>query len=76
MIKDSANVVQAMPLVEGKTNLTSGQYKVKELIHCVEAGNIDVFWPTGTTDTIDMAAGQDYAFTGTIDIGIGTYHIS
>ena len=76
MVKNSAQIVQAMPLEEGKTNLADGQYKVNNLIHCVTEGYIDVIWSTGTTDTIDMLAGQDFAFTGIIDIATGKYHIS
>lgn len=76
MNKNSSQVVQAMPLLEGKTNLGGGQHKVNELIHCVDAGYIDVIWDTGVTDSIDMLAGQDFAFKGTIDIASGKYHIS
>lgn len=76
MIKDSAQVVQAMPLLEGKVNLSAGIHKVNELIHCVVDGSIVITWSTGTIATIDMLAGQDYAFVGGIDISSGKFHIS
>ena len=68
-------VVQAMPLVEGKTNLIAGVHQVTSVIHCVTAGYIDVFFKSGATDSIDMEAGQDFAFHGSIDIANGKYHI-
>ena len=76
MNKNSGQAIQAMPLLEGKTNLTGGQHKVNELIHCVEDGYVDIIWDTGTTESIDMEAGQDFAFEGLIDIAVGKYHIS
>lgn len=76
MKKDSGQIVQAMPLLEGKVNLTSGVHVVNELIHCVEAGTTLVIWGTGTIGTINMLAGQDYAFEGSINITDGKYHIS
>ena len=76
MIKDSAGIVQAMPLLEGKTNLDAGPYVVNELIHCVTAAVVTVEWSTGTTAEITMVEGQDFAFTGAVTVDSGTIHIS
>lgn len=76
MVKTAGQPIQAMPLIDGKTNLTTGTIKVSELIHCVVTGSVTVTWPSGNTDIIAMGAGQDFGFTGSVEITDGTFHIS
>lgn len=78
MIKDSGQTIQAMPLLEGKVNLSASTevYKVAELLHCVEDAEIEITWNTNATATILMLAGQDYAFTGEVVVVSGVLHIS
>lgn len=78
MIKNSGQTIQAMPLLEGKVNISMGldSYIVDELLHCVEDAEIEVTWDTGTVATILMIAGQDYAFTGEVVVVSGVLHIS
>jgi len=76
MVKENRQIVQAMPLLEGKVNLTSGTHSANELIHCVADGTVTITWATGTTASIDMVAGEDYAFEGDVTITSGTFHIS
>lgn len=70
------NVIQAMPLVENKVNLISGAHDVENLIHCVEDGAVTITWATNTTASIDMLAGQDFAFTGTVSVASGKFHLN
>lgn len=77
MVKNSGQVVQAMPLLEGKVNLSAGVHKVTGAIHCVEDGSINVVWRDGVAPvTIDMISGQDYGLVAYITITDGTFHIS
>ncbi len=75
MLRTISELVQAMPLLEGKVNLSTGTHKVNVVLHCALDGAITITWPTGVVATIDMLAGEDYAFTGSIAISSGLFHI-
>ncbi len=72
MQKDSAQVVQAVPLIEGKVNLGAGTYQVNNLIHC-ETDAAITFGPNAVPYT--MIAGDDRAFSGEITVVSGTVTI-
>ncbi len=72
MQKDSAQVVQAVPLIEGKVNLGAGTYQVNSLIHC-ETDAAITFGPNAVPYT--MIAGDDRAFSGEITVVSGTVTI-
>ena len=75
MIVNTNGIVQAMQLIEGKVNLTGGTHYIGRLIHCVEDATLTVKWPTGTTATIGMLAGEDYAFKGEVTVSSGKVHL-
>ncbi len=68
MFKNSAQLIQAVPLIEGKVNLGAGTYKVNSLIHCEIAGSI-TFGPNAVP--YNMLAGDDRAFSGEITVLAG-----
>ena len=72
MIKNSAQVVQAVPLIEGKVNLGAGTYQVVSLIHC-ETDAAITFGPNAVP--YSMVAGMDRAFSGEITVVSGTVTI-
>ena len=74
MVKNSAQVIQAVPLIEGKVNLgdTPGTYKVNSLIHCETDASI-TFGPNAVP--YSMLAGSDRAFSGEITVTLGTVTI-
>ena len=77
MEKYSAQPIQAFPLLQHRVNLVAGTHEVEHLIHCAAAGDIIVFWGDGTSSTIPMAAGSDFAFNGQVEIVAlgGTFHL-
>ena len=72
MFKNSAQVVQAVPLIEGKVNLGAGTYSVNSLIHC-ETDAAITFGPNAVA--YNMLAGDDRAFSGEITVVSGTVTI-
>ncbi len=77
MYKDKkGNTIQAMPLLEGKTNLETGTHNVEELIHCVTNGTLTLHFGNGAVENVDILSGLDYAFVGQVTITAGKFHIS
>ncbi len=72
MIKDNRDLVQAVPLIEGKVNLGAGTYQVNSLIHCEEDAAI-TFGPNAVP--YNMLVGDDRAFSGEITVVSGTVTI-
>ena len=72
MVKDNRQVVQAVPLIEGKVNLGAGTYLVNSIIHC-EADAVIEFGPNNINYA--MTEGMDRAFSGTINVVSGTVTI-
>jgi len=72
MEKDSGQVVQAVPLIEGKVNLGAGTYHVNSLIHC-EADAAITFGPNAVP--YNMLVGDDRGFNGEITVVSGTVTI-
>ncbi len=71
------HVIQAVPLVEGKINLTSGTRVTNGIIHCVEDGDITLEWASGGNfTTLSTVAGEDFAYEGIVTIVSGMYHLS
>jgi len=70
MIKDNRDMVQAVPLIEGKVNVGAGDYVANSLIHCETAGSI-TFGPDNVP--YDFQAGADRAFTGEFTVVSGTF---
>jgi len=69
MFKNSAQVVQAVPLIEGKINVGAGTYKAISLIHCETAGSITL--ASGTV--YPMAEGMDRGYEGEFTVTAGTF---
>ena len=72
MVKNSAQVIQAVPLIEGKVNLGAGTYQVNSLIHCETDCSI-TFGPNAVP--YSMVLGDDRAFNGEITVVSGTVSI-
>ena len=72
MKKNSGQLVQAVPLIEGKVNLGAGTYEVNSLIHC-EADAAITFGPNAIS--YNMLVGDDRAFSGEITVVSGTVTI-
>ena len=72
MKKNSGQLVQAVPLIEGKVNLGAGTYEVNSLIHC-EADAAITFGPNAVP--YSMLVGDDRAFSGEITVVSGTVTI-
>jgi len=73
MFKNSGQMVQAVPLIEGKVNLGPGTYQVTSLIHCESATASITFGPNAVP--YDMIQHADRAFSGEITVGTGTVTI-
>ncbi len=72
MEKNSGQLVQAVPLIEGKVNLGAGTYQVNSLIHCEVDASI-TFGPNAIP--YDMVTGADRSFKGEIVVVSGTVTI-
>ena len=72
MEKNSGQLVQAVPLIEGKVNLGAGTYQVNSLIHC-ETDAAITFGPNAVP--YSMLAGSDRGFKGEIVVVSGTVTI-
>ena len=72
MKMNSGQLVQAVPLIEGKVNLGAGTYLVNSLIHC-ETDAAITFGPNAVA--YNMLAGDDRAFNGEITVVSGTVTI-
>jgi len=70
MFKNSAQVVQAVPLVLGKINVGAGDYKATSLIHCEADGSITL--SDGVT-VYAMTAGMDRGYEGEFTVTAGTF---
>lgn len=71
--------LQVFTLKQGGVNLTIGDTVPEcEVIRCVEEGSISATWPDGTSDTINMVAGDVYnaMYIDTISISEGIFHVS
>ena len=79
MIKDSGNVVQAVPLIAGQINKVMADTQpnplsVKSLIHCEEDGELLIDFDDGTPDVnYNMTMGMDRALTAKVFILSGTF---
>ncbi len=72
MEKENRQLIQAVPLIEGKVNLGAGTYQVNSLIHC-ETDAAITFGPNAVA--YNMLAGDDRAFNGEITVVSGTVTI-
>ena len=72
MEKENRQLIQAVPLIEGKVNLGAGTYQVNSLIHCETAASI-----TFGINAVpySMLEGADRAFSGIITVVSGTVTI-
>ena len=70
MFKNSAQVVQAVPLKIGKINVGVGSYKATCIIHCETDGSITL--SDGVT-TYPMSAGMDRGYEGEFTVTAGTF---
>jgi len=61
--------VQAVPLVEGKINLSGGTHNCSSVIHCELEGSITL--EQGTV--YPMLAGDDRGYSGPFTITTGTF---
>ena len=70
MVKNSAQVVQAVPLLIGKINVGAGSYVATSLIHCEADGSITL--SDGVT-VYAMTAGMDRGYEGAFTVTGGTF---
>ena len=69
MFKNSAQVVQAVPLKIGKINVGAGIYEATSLIHCETDCTLTL--SDGVTEYL-MVAGMDRAYQGKFTVAGGT----
>jgi len=69
MEKNAGQLVQAVPLIEGKTNVGAGTIIVNSLLHCETDGSITF----GATGTYNFVAGMDRTISGEVVIVSGTF---
>ena len=77
MIQDAKTgaVIQAVPLTEGKVNVTTGAFTVQGLIHCEADGDVVLKFKGGDV-TYPMKAGEDRAYNGDITVSSGTFTVA
>jgi len=71
MNKNSAQIIQAVPLIEGKINVGAGTYTCNSIIHC--EADCEISFPDfGTPVSYSMVTGEDRAFNGRFEVTSGT----
>jgi hypothetical protein len=77
MINIGNEVVQCFELQKGQINMTSGSVpEGTHIIHAVEETNITLTWSDGSTDDVDVRAGEDVAVRGcSVTVNSGKCHI-
>ncbi len=71
MQKNGGDVVQAVPLLEGKINVGAGDYTARCLIHCETDAVISLPFPSGVV-TYNMVTGDDRGYVGDFTVVSGT----
>ena len=71
MTKLRGNLVQAVPLLEGKINVGAGTYEAEALIHADVDCSITIPFPSGDV-TVALVAGDDRAYEGVFTVVSGT----
>lgn len=71
MRKSRGDVVQAMPLYEGKVNVGTGTYDIENVIHCEEDAELTLHFSNGGDVTYIMVAGDDRGYTGKLTVVSG-----
>ena len=73
MTKLRGDVIQAVPLTEGKINVGAGTYEAKGLIHCEADAEITLNFATPVP--YSMTAGMDRGYVGSFTVvsGFVTY---
>jgi len=75
---DGNGLIQAMPLVKGKVNLTStAGAQVTNLVYCVVDGGFTITWDDDTTSDIAAIEGNTFSIIGAKSVAItsGTFHL-
>lgn len=77
-LSNGDHAVQAMPLIKGKINITSGTFEEISLIHCVADGTITINWKDLTTTDLFCVEGNNFSFIDptSITISTGTFHLA
>jgi len=74
---DGNGLIQAMPLVKGKVNLTIADgAQITNLVYCVVDGGFTITWDDDTTSSIDAIEGNTFSIIGakSVTITTGTFH--
>jgi len=71
MTKLRSDLVQAVPLVEGKINVGAGDYVALGIIHADVDASILIPFPSGNV-TIALLAGEDRGYVGAFTVVSGT----
>ena len=71
MTKLNGDVIQAVPLMEGKINVGSGTYEANGVIHADVDATITLPFPSGVA-TVNLLAGEDRGYVGQFTVTSGT----
>ena len=71
MTKLNGDVIQAVPLMEGKINVGAGTYTANGVIHADEDTQISLPFPSGDK-TVNLLAGEDRGYVGVFTIVSGS----
>ena len=71
MTKLNGDVIQAVPLMEGKINVGAGTYTANGIIHADVDCAITLPFPSGVT-TVNLLAGEDRGYVGEFTVTSGT----
>jgi len=71
MTKINGDVIQAVPLMEGKINVPAGTYVANGIIHADVDCQITLPFPSGVA-TVDLLAGEDRGYVGQFTVVSGT----
>jgi len=71
MTKINGDVIQAVPLMEGKINVGSGDYVANGIIHADVDCSILLPFPSGNV-TVALTEGEDRGYVGAFTVVSGT----
>jgi len=76
----STCAIQAMPLLQGKIDQTSGTFTDVSLIECVADGDITITWADESTTTVSMTSPSHYTCSTATQVEVvassGTFHLA
>ena len=76
---NASQAIQAMPLIQGQVNVTSGTFQDITVLYCVLDGDIIITWFDLTTTTVSCTEGDAFTLPGDhtdIEVSSGTFHLA